>query len=69
MRQSRDHSRRGVATSRHAAALPATERPDETARRMLAAGQTTIRAVAVRWYGGDVVAAYQAIYQRERRPL
>ena len=55
-----------VITSEHAHRLPETDDPIRTSIRYLQNGDATLLAVAIRYWNGDLNAAFEAIYQRKR---
>jgi len=55
-----------VITSEHDDRLPDTNNPIETSIKHLTKGDTTVLAVAIRYWNGNLDAAFEAIYQRKR---
>jgi len=55
-----------IITSENAYWLPNTDNPIETSIEYLGNGDATLLAVAIRYWNGDLDAAFKAIYQRKR---
>jgi len=55
-----------VITSEYAELLPETDNPIRTSQLLMECAKTTLRAVAIRYWNGDLNAAFEAIYQRKR---
>lgn len=55
-----------VIISEYTELLPETDIPTRASQLLLECGETILRAVAIRYWKGDMSIAYKAIYGRER---